>query len=303
MIELRQLRNFLALAEHLHFSKAATAVHLTQPSLSRQIAALEAELGVMLFARHSRAVTLTAAGLDFQAHAKSVVAALELAIRSTRASARGERGELRVSFTSVAAWTLMPALIKRYTDTFPEVRLELNELLPKDMEKAVTTGDTDLALTFKVSDEENSCYFPLHDEPLCIALPADHPQATADAFDVGQLKDAPFILSPRTIAPLLHDTVLAYCRRSGFEPRIRIQPHLQQTIVNLVAEGMGVSVVPLAMRKMQIPGVIFKPIPQAPSVEFGIVWNRQNDNPCLVSFLRHVGACAAETHSDTSALA
>ena len=290
MIEHRQLRYFLALAEHLHFGKAAQAVHLTQPSLSRQIAALEEKLGTALFARHSRAVSLTAAGADFRQHARAVIAALDLAVRSTQASARGEQGELRVSVTSVAAWTLMPALLKRYTESYPAVRVELNELLPKDLGAAVEAGDTDLALTFRMLEGEHTRYFPLHTEALCAALPASHPGASDPAFNLAQLRDEPFILCPRVNASLLHDSVHECCRRAGFVPRTRIQPHLQQTIVNLVAEGLGVSLVPASMRKMQLPGVVFRTLDDSPSIEFGILWNRHNDNPCLGNFLRHVGA-------------
>ena len=290
MIEHRQLRYFLALAEHLHFGKAAQAVHLTQPSLSRQIAALEEELDTVLFARHSRAVSLTAAGAEFRQHAQAVLAALDLAVRSTKASARGEQGELRVSFTSVAAWTLMPALLKRYTDSYPEVRLELNELLPKDLGTAVETGNTDLALTFRMDESEHTRYFRLHEETLCAALPANHSAASTQDFNLAQLRDEPFILCPRVNASLLHDRVHECCQRAGFVPRTRIQPHLQQTIVNLVAEGLGVSLVPVSMRKMQLPGVIFRTLNDSPSIEFGILWNRHNDNPCLGNFLCHVGA-------------
>ncbi|MFJ4142007.1 LysR family transcriptional regulator [Pseudomonas sp. NPDC089734] len=290
MIEHRQLRNFIVVAETLHFSKAAQRLHLTQPSLSRQIAALEAEVGVTLFARHSRSVALTAAGMEFLQHARTITGALDLAVRSTRAATRGERGELHVSFTSVAAWTLLPALLKQYTDAHPAVTLNLNELLPKDLGPAVEKGETDLALTFPMPDRPQLRYHRLHAEPLCAVLPANHPLASAEPFDVSLLSQEPFIACPRVNAPLMHDALMNGCRAAGFEPQIRIQTHLQQTIVNLVAEGLGVSLVPTSMRKMQLPGVVFKSIDAPADIEFGVAWNPDNENPCLMTFLRGVGA-------------
>ena len=165
MIELRQLRYFLALAEHLHFGRAAEALHLTQPPLSRQIAALEAELGTPLFARHSRSVELTAAGREFQQHCKSLLAGLDLAVRSAQASARGERGELRLSFTMVAAWTLLPTLLKRYSDAYPQVKVVLNEVLPRDLGPALEAGEADVALTFPAHGSGQLQYRTLLREP------------------------------------------------------------------------------------------------------------------------------------------
>ncbi|ACO80568.1 Transcriptinal regulator, LysR family [Azotobacter vinelandii CA] len=289
MIELRQLRYFMALAEHLHFGKAAESLHITQPPLSRQISALEADLGVVLFSRHSRSVELTAAGRDFQQHAKTALAELDLAIRSTRASARGERGELRVSFTMVAAWILLPELLKAYSDAYPDVSLALNEVLPRDLGPALERGEADIALTFPSSGSKSLCYRALRREPLCAVLPASHPLAAATEFSIAALADEPFITFPRQTAPALHEAVMSCCRRAGFEPKIRLETHLQQTIVNLVAEGLGVSVVPGSMRKMRMPGVAFKAIDRSPPVEYGVIWNPRNENPCLNTFLRCVG--------------
>jgi len=293
MIELRQLRYFMALAEHLHFGKAAESLHITQPPLSRQIAALEADLGVVLFSRHSRSVELTAAGRDFHRHAKTALAGLDLAIRSARASARGERGELRVSFTMVAAWILLPELLKAYSDAYPEVSLVLDEVLPRDLGPALEHGEADVALTFPSSGSTSLCYLALRREPLCAVLPASHALAATAEFSIAALADEPFITFPRQTAPALHEAVMSCCRCAGFEPKIRLETHLQQTIVNLVAEGLGVSVVPSAMRKMQMPGVVFRTIEHSPPVEYGVVWSPRNENPCLNTFLRCIGVTEA----------
>ncbi len=295
MIELRQLRYFMALAEHLHFGKAAESLHITQPPLSRQIAALEVDLGVVLFSRHSRSVELTAAGRDFYQHAKTALAGLDLAIRSTRASARGERGELRVSFTMVAAWILLPELLKAYSDAYPAVSLVLDEVLPRDIGPVLERGEADVALTFPSSGAKSLCYRTLRCEPLCAVLPASHPLAAAAEFGIAALADEPFIAFPRQTAPALHEAVMTCCGLAGFEPKIRLETHLQQTIVNLVAEGLGVAVVPDSMRKMQMPGVAFRTLERSPLVEYGVLWSPRNENPCLSTFLQCIGVGGLES--------
>lgn len=286
MIELRHLRYFLALAEHLHFARAAISVNVTQPSLSRQIAALEEELGCALVVRNSRSVTLTSAGREFQRSAEKLVQGLDASVRTTQAVARGERGELRIAFTSMIAWTSFPHLVKQYTARYPNVTLNLTELLPTDLIRSVELGGNDLCLAFRTDDLPSPLvYQPLHTEKLCIALPGDHPFAEKTDLTLAQLKDEPFVLSPSSVAPSLHDAVMSTCRMAGFEPRVRMHTHLQGTIVNLVAEGLGVSIVPEAMAGSGKQGVVFFPIPESPQMEIGIVWNPHNLNPCLSGFL------------------
>ncbi|KAF1054590.1 MAG: HTH-type transcriptional regulator GltC [Stenotrophomonas maltophilia] len=288
MIDVRQLRYFLALAEHLHFGRAAEALHITQPPLSRQIAALEETLGTQLFARHSRAVELTASGREFQQHCRNLLAGLDLAVRSAQASARGERGELRLSFTMVAAWTLLPTLLKRYRDAYPQVKVVLNEVLPRDLGPALEAGEADVALTFPTADGSPLLYRSLLEEPLCAVLPAGHHLAQGRRLDVAALAGEDFISFPPSTAPALHRAVMQSCAEHGFEPRVRLEPHLQQTIVNLVAEGLGVALVPDSMRKMQLPGAVFRPLRRSPLVDYGVAWSAHNHNPCLAAFL----ACA-----------
>ena len=240
-IELRQLRYFVALADTLHFGRAATQLHITQPPLSRQIAALEDTLGVALFARSSRQVELTAAGRHFHEHAVRVLAALDGAVRSTQATARGERGVLRVGFTMSAAWNVLPALIRRYGDAFPAAEIQLSEVVPRELDEALLSGRADVGIAFPWQRPDGLEYLRVHAEPLWAVLPAGHPLAAAAVVAVGELADEPFITFPAATAPALHALVAGCCREHGFEPRIRLETHLQQTIVNLVAEGLGVS--------------------------------------------------------------
>lgn len=289
MIDYRQVRYFLALAEYLHFGKAAASLHLAQPSLSRQIAALEEALGCQLVLRSSRSVALTAAGRELQRTASQVVAGFDSAIRSTQAVARGDRGELKIGFTSMVAWTGFPRMMREFSDAHPSVNLVLNELLPNDLARSVETGENDLYLSFKPLGQSTLQYHALQAETLCIALPADHPLAGNARVALADLSHSGFILSPRSTAPALFDQIMALCQGAGFEPVVRMHTHLQGTILNLVAEGLGVSIVPQAMAKPGFAGVRFFPVAGSPEIELGVSWSGANSNPCLRAFLRGIG--------------
>jgi DNA-binding transcriptional LysR family regulator len=288
--DLRQLRYFVTLGETLHFGRAAALLHISQPPLSRQIAALEESLGVMLFQRSSRQVELTVAGRHFHAQARRLLADLEQAVQGTRAVHRGEQGSLRLDFTMAAAWSALPPLIKAYRRDFPQVEVQLGELLPRELDDSLLAGRCDVGLAFPWQRPAGLEYLCVHREPLCAVLPADHPLAQEETVAVADLAGEPFITFPAATAPALHALVAGCCREHGFEPKVCLETHLQQTIVNLVAEGLGVSLVPRSMGKMQLQGAAFRPIAAPPLVEQGIIWAAANPNPCLPHFL----ACARQ---------
>ena len=296
-MDLRQLRYFVTLADTLHFGRAAALLHISQPPLSRQIAALEEELGVLLFKRTSRQVELTAAGRHFHEQARRILASLEAAVRSTQATERGERGALRVAFTMAAAWNVLPPLIRSYGDRYPAVDLQLAEVLPRELNDLLISGQADVGIAFPWQRPPGLEYRGVFAEPLCAVTPAGHPLATKADLAVGDLAGEPFITFPAATAPALHELVIGCCRNHGFEPRIRLETHLQQTIVNLVAEGLGVSLVPQSMSKMQLPGAVFRPVSAPRMVEQGIVWAGSNDNPCLPGFLQCARDFAAHAQS------
>ena len=285
MNDFRQLRYFTVLAETLHFGRAAEQLHITQPPLSRQIAALEAELGVELLTRTSRAVSLTLAGEQFYRHAKALLADLDTAVRTAQATARGERGELRLHFTMSAAWSLLPRLVRAYSDERPQVGLRLNETLPRDLAQLLGSGAADFGIAFPRPLSGQLRYLPLHHEPLCAVLPSRHPLATQARLDIAQLAEESFVSFPRDTAPALHEAFMDCCRQAGFSPRVRLETHLQQTIVNLVSEGLGVSLVPDSMRRMQLDGAVFRPLLSSPQIEQGLYWHEGNANPCLGGFI------------------
>ena len=296
MMDFRQLRYFVALAETLHFGRAAERLHITQPPLSRQIAALEASLSVQLLARHSRQVALTAAGADFYDHAVRLLADAERAGDSARATAAGAAGELRLGFAMYAAFNLLPRLVRSFSDEHPRITLNLEEILPRDIEQALAEQRIDVGIGMPIGRPGRLAYRALAQEPLCAVLPATHPLAGQATIDVGALADEPFVTLPRTTAPALHDAVLTCCAAHGFVPHIRLETHLQQTIVTLVAEGLGVSLVPASLARLRLDDAVFAAIDRSPSIEQGLYWRRGDDNPCLAAFI-----ASAETHAARSA--
>jgi len=285
MIEVRQLRYFCMLAETLNFRRAAERLNLSQPPLSRQIAVLEKELGVALFSRTTRTVTLTGAGQRFYIDAKSIIAALEQAAKNAAAAGRGEEGALSVGFTSCAAYSVVPMLARAYSATFPKVTFKIRELLSDDLTNYLLAGKIDAAIMFPPEPHIGLNTKQIYKEPICVAVTADHPLASVNQLRIENLASEPFVIPPRAAAPAFYDTIISYCHAAGFEPTIRLQAHLQQTILNLVAEGVGIALVPQSMTKMLLAGVTFKALPTAPFVHQVIAWTASNHNPCLSALL------------------
>ena len=286
VIDPKRIRAFAALAETLHFGRAAARLNLSQPPLSRHIAALEKELGVMLFERNSRSVTLTHAGKRFHSDVKAILRSIEEAARNAIAAARGEHGMLFVGFTSCAAYNVVPLLARAYAAAFPDVNLKIRELLTADLMAGLTEGNIDAAIMFPPGHQTDLRMRTVHSEPLCLAIPSKHRLAGATRIRVSDLAADPFVLAPREAAPTLHDSIIDHCRNSGFEPHVRLETNLQQTILNFVADGVGVALVPQSMSRTRLRGVAFKRLVKAPTVHQTLLWDSRNRNPCLEGFLR-----------------
>lgn len=296
MIDIRQMRYFIALAETLHFGRAAERLHISQPPLSRQIAALEKELGVRLLERHSRSAALTPAGQRFLEDARTVVAGFDQACRNARLAQRGELGSLSIGFMMHAAYTVLPSLTRRFMDAYPGVRVELREVLPELLPDAVLSGRYDTGIMFDPGPLPGLGMHRVHEERLCLALPRGHRLADQAVITARQLAGEPLIAVPAETAPMLRDAITRFCRAAGVEPLIRLETQLQQTIVSLVAEALGIALVPDSMRKLGRPDVVFRDVHDAPSIAHVVVWRPTNLNPALGPFLAEVGVDLPPTH-------
>jgi DNA-binding transcriptional LysR family regulator len=285
MLDIKPLRYFVTLAETLHFGRAAARLHLSQPPLSRQLAALEASLGVTLLERSPRSVTLTAAGQRFYADAKAILAALEQAAKNAQATQRGDAGTLTIGFTMCAAYSVVPGYARSFGAAYPEVALQLREVVSNDLAAQVLAGRIDAAIMFPVAAHKDLAVRTVVSEPLCVALPRAHPRARARVLKIAQLAGEAFVMAVGEVAPTLRKVIVGHCRDGGFEPDVRIEVQLQQTVLSLVNEGVGIALVPESMRKAQLADVVFRRLADAPLIEQVLAWSPASRNPCLARFL------------------
>jgi DNA-binding transcriptional LysR family regulator len=259
-MELRHLRYFLAVADELHFSRAARRLHVSQPPLSQQIRQLEAELGFALFHRTNRRVRLTDAGRAYREEARAVLSRLEAAAAAGRRVAGGEAGALAVGFVASATYALLPRLYRGFTARHPGVALSLTELSSADQLEALRAGRIQVGLARPPVVDEALEAEVLLEEPLVAALPARHRLARAASLPLAALVDEPFVLFPRAPRPGWIDVVQAACRAAGFRPVVAQEVLELSTAVTLVAAGIGVSLVPASASALRLAGVAYRPL-------------------------------------------
>lgn len=286
--DLRQLRYFVAVAEELHFGRAAERLHMTQPPLSLAIAAFEEQLGAELFVRNRRGVTLSAPGSALLPEARRLLADAAALPELVRRAAEGESGSLALSFVSSADYSMLPPFLRKYRTRFPQVQLTLREATSDVQVDDLLHGRIDCGLLIPPLPAHAHAvldYMPVLSEPLILATPAGTPGDTRPVW----LKNAPrlpLIIFPREAAPALHDAILSCFSAAGITPQIGQQALQMQTIVSLVSSGMGLALVPQSVSNLMRRGVEYRPLRDAvPHVETGICWRRDNDSPVLKGFL------------------
>jgi DNA-binding transcriptional LysR family regulator len=292
-MELRTLRYFAALAEELHFGRAAQRLAITQPPLSLAIRGLEQELGVELFIRTRRRVALTHAGSVFLEHVRGVLARAAESAEAARAAARGEVGRLAIGFMSASIYTLLPAVLRAFRESHGGVRLELQELTLPQQITALRRGDIQVAIVRPpVADAELDSAVVLS-EPMLAALPAGHPLNSLRRIGIQRLREQPFVMFQRAPGLVLHHLVLGFCLQHGFTPRVAQEASQTHAVAGLVAAGIGVALVPRSAQEIRLRGVEYRPIVErTPAVETAIAWRRDATSPVVDAFVataRRVG--------------
>ncbi|QEL56130.1 LysR family transcriptional regulator [Chromobacterium paludis] len=291
-MELRHLRYFLAVAEELHFTRAAERLHIGQPPLSQQIQALEAELGAPLFRRHQRKVELTAAGLQLLPRARQILADSAAAMAAARRAADGEIGELRIGFTSSLPLTpILHRSLRRYRERYPEVKLTLCELFTAAQFDALENKQLDLGFVrFNGPPPRDAIQVrELHRDRLLAVLPSAHPLAGASAVTLSQLADTPLIGYPREAGAGLRDVILQLARQSGVELHVVQEAGEAITQIGLVAAGVGAAILPSPLECVQIPAVRYVPLADEDAyLAMGIATRRDEDSPLAAHFLAGV---------------
>lgn len=258
-VELRHLRYFLALAEELHFTKAAIKLNIAQPPLSQQIQLLEERLGVQLFVRRPK-VKLTEAGEALLPVARRALAHIGQGLEDVRRAGRGEGGTLVVGFATSTLLGPLPDIIRLYRKRYPEVRLYLREFSTAEQQKALDNGSIEVGfLREPVTDESLTCETILS-EPFVVALPPRHPLTRLREIDLAEVARESFVHFPREVAPTLYDQVIRICRDAGFTPLVAQEAAEWLTIVGLIETGLGISLVPASFKKLGWGGVQYRPL-------------------------------------------
>jgi len=287
-MELRHLRYFVAVAEELHFGRAAARLHIAQPPLSQQIRQLEGELGVVLFTRTRRHVELTPAGRAFLDEARGVLAGAEQAVRTAQRASRGEIGQLAIGFVPSADLDILPRVLRVWKARFPDVEITLHSLLSGAQVEALHAGRIQVGFVRLPVDESGLVVERIQREPLVAALSRGHRLARSARVRLADLAGDTMVLFTRDIAPGYYDVFIGACRRAGFTPRV-LHPGSMQTNLGLVSAGLGVALMPASIRNLRRAGVVYRPLaPPVPHVEMALAHGLDDRSTIVPTFLRVV---------------
>lgn len=289
-MDMQDLRAFLAVAEELHFSRAAKRLHISQPPLSQRIGALERKLGVRLFERGRGGVSLTAAGQALLPQARVVLQQLARAEELAQRAGRGETGQLSIGFSGSMPFSeLLPALLRDFRHNWPRVRLQLRQLSSSEQLRQLLEHGLDLGFirsTSQLGDEPSLQCRVLQREALFAAVPSGHPLAALGRVELARLRDDPFILYSREFGSGMREQILALCLRAGFHPQVVQDVHEMPTLISLVSAGIGVGLVAASMQRASVPQVRYLELSDADaSTDVVLVWRRGDASPVLGNFL------------------
>lgn len=289
-MELRHLRYFVAVAEELHFARAAQRLRMAQPPLSRQIKQLETELKVRLFHRADRKVQLTQAGALFLPQARETLMQAERATLIAQRAARGELGLLNIATPSSMPFTgLLPAMLRAYREAFPHVQLVLQEMGINKQLNGLVNGELDIGFI-----RLPATHFPagilahtVLKEKILVALHEDHPLAARAKIDLASLSGEAFIMYPYDLGGGLYDITMTLCRKAGFAPRIEQEARTVPMAVSLAAAGLGIALVPGCVRQVHTPGAVYRELNDpAATTEIAIAYRKDDRSLMVKSFVR-----------------
>ncbi|MET0450481.1 MAG: LysR family transcriptional regulator [Mycobacterium sp.] len=280
------LECFVALADELHFGRAAERCHISQPAMSQQIRRLEQELTVRLAHRNKRTVSLTRAGDAFLAEARTMLRQMEHATAQALRTDRGEIGQLRLGVTAPALYVVYPEIAALFREQLPNVGLVVREMTTAEQEHALRRGDLDVGLVHPPLDDPSVATEEIGRAPFHIALPVDHPLTVHESLELRDLEGEQAVIFPRQIAPQLYDTVLRLCLEAGFSLKIAMEAHPAQSIIALVAARVGVGFIASRTQRLDRAGVTYRPIRgPRPQLSIGVAYHSDETGPTVQAFL------------------
>ncbi|MDD7887507.1 LysR family transcriptional regulator [Flavivirga sp. 57AJ16] len=288
-LEIRHMRYFLVLAETLHFRKAASKMLISQSALSQQISLLESILGVKLFDRTNRKVSLSPAGISFLKEAQGIINYLDKSMERWQQTLDGDIGQLKIGFVGSAMKNYLPPIIKHFTNDFSKVGLSLEELTNSDQLLALEQDHIDIGFlrSNKVSPEMN--IKSVYTENFSLVLPEGHSITENNFINIGQCADESFILYPNESSPMYFQQILNLCSEHNFSPKISHKAIHGATIFKLVENGMGLSIIPNSLRDENNYKIRFIELKETKSkTELFAVWRKNYKNPVLKTFLGYI---------------
>ncbi|HEY1565358.1 MAG TPA: LysR substrate-binding domain-containing protein, partial [Solirubrobacteraceae bacterium] len=295
----RQLRYFLAVAEELHFGRAAARLYISQPSLSNQIHKLEQTLGTELFVRTSREVKLTAAGQALLEEAPLALAALDRAAERTGLAGAGITGTVRLGFAPPASFETLGTILAFVENDNPNLTVIPSELFSAEIPGRVLGGDLDIGLALHPDPMTGILTQALRVEPVAALVGKRHRLAEAKSISLGDLEHETVLLFPRELAPAYYDRIMESCQRAGFQPQVKAfpKPSVHASLAHLLgAREVGLIPTSFAFHAAQAePGVVARSIVDPPILaEWSILWPARAQSPAVTRFLDSARHCAAE---------
>jgi DNA-binding transcriptional LysR family regulator len=298
-MDLRQLRYFVAVAEERHFGRAAQRLHMSQPPLSMQIKGLELELGIVLLERTSRRVSLTDAGRAFLKRARKILEAVEEAKEEARGAEEGTQGVLGVGFISSATLSLLPPSIRLFRERFGGVELELKELTSAQQVDALYGGEIKVGLVRLPMRAPGIRFEPVLEERLLVALPSGHALERLDRVPLEAIADLPLIFFTRQMIPGFHAQIVELFQRVGAFPKVAQHAVHLQTIVGLVASGVGIAILPSSAERVSREGVVYRALDVSDATSWmGLAWVEGDESKLVRNFIGTVREAAGGKVTD-----
>jgi len=281
-LELRHFTYFLAVAEELHFRKAAERLFISQPGLSRQIKQMEEIIGAELFIRNKRNVRLTAAGMYLKKEIAYVFNHIDFTIKQTRLIDEGSEGEVRIGFLGSAIQTVIPKLLVEADKEYPKIQFSLEEMSNYDQVRAIEKDQLDIGFVRLARVPDNISIKAIENDTFSLVLPKNHELNTTNFRNVAQVSEEHFILFSSDYSSIYYDKIMSICEDQGFTPIVSHKSVHAQTIFKLVESGLGVAIVPTSLQYGFDLDVKFLIIPKIPQkAELSVIWKEENRNPAL----------------------
>jgi DNA-binding transcriptional LysR family regulator len=289
-MELRHMRYFVAVAEKLHFTRAAESLHLAQPSLTRQILNLEQEIGVRLLNRSKSKVELTEEGRAFLIDAKRVLALAAESVQSVQRLSRGETGQLNIAYLSHFNFDLLPKTLGTFRKAFPHIALNLFDMTPAEQFHALEARKIDLGFVgLRFSNAPKALQWEcITSHKGVVVLPANHSLTRKRQVRLTDLKSMFFVGLAERTHPAFREWLTDTCQRVGFIPRILQDAEMEPGLLAFVSAGLGVTLAREQIKTSPQPGVAFRPIAPALKIDYWAAWNRGSNSKALQAFIQIV---------------